>query len=210
MALTIGLTITIVVIAGGFSLVALSGAVNAPAPVAGTYTFSADWTLLDLERHIDAGEVATISLVSGTTGAAVGGAGTASNASTDVLAARTTSGQWVRVTLAVSPSDALVALRSLGFGRLIATDSVAQLPPTNGVSGSGSQSSDPVGGIVQLAMLGVVLAVALVLLRRNGIGSSKLSSNYEVILPAWTATPVRLPGRCGSPTSPAAMKPSSS
>jgi cell division protease FtsH len=186
MALTIGLAIATVVIAGGLSLAALSGAFNAPAParVAGTYTFSADWTLLDLERHIDAGEVATISLVSGTSGAAVGSAGTAPNASTDVLAARTTSGQWVRVTLAVSPGDALVALRSLGFGRLIATDSVAQLPPTNGVAGSNSQSSDPFSGILQLAMLLVVLVVAVVLFRRNGMGSSKASGNYEVILPA--------------------------
>jgi hypothetical protein len=40
-ALTIGLAIAIVVIVGGFSLAALSGAFNAPAPVAGTYTF---WT----------------------------------------------------------------------------------------------------------------------------------------------------------------------
>ncbi|HEX7491899.1 MAG TPA: AAA family ATPase [Candidatus Limnocylindrales bacterium] len=186
MALTIGLAIATVVIAGGLSLAALSGAFNAPAPAraAGTYTFSADWTLLDLERHIDAGEVATISLVSGTSGAAVGSAGTTPNASTDVLAARTTSGQWVRVTLAVSPGDALVALRSLGFGRLIATDSVAQLPPTNGLAGSNSQSSDPFSGILQLAMLLVVLVVAVVLFRRNGMGSSKASGNYEVILPA--------------------------
>jgi cell division protease FtsH len=183
-ALTIGLAIAIVVIVGGFSLAALSGAFNAPAPVAGTYTFSADWTLLDLERHIDAGEVATISLVSGTTGAPVNGAGTASNASTDVLAARTTSGQWIRVTLAVSPSDALVALRSLGFGRLIATDSVAQLPPTNGVSGSGSQSSDPLGGILQLVMLGTVLVVAVVLLRRNGMVGGQGSGNYQIVLPS--------------------------
>ena len=182
-ALTIGLAIAIVVIVGGFSLAALSGAFNGPAPVAGTYTFSADWTLLDLERHIDAGEVATISLVSGTTGAPVSGAGTASNASTDVLAARTTSGQWIRLTLAVSPSDALVALRSLGFGRLIAADSVVQLPPTNGVSGSGSQSSDPLGGAMQLVLLGTVLVVAVVLLRRNGM-VGKGSGNYQIVLPS--------------------------
>jgi cell division protease FtsH len=186
MGLTIGLSIATAVVAGGLSLAALSGAFNAPAPtpVAGTYTFSADWTLLDLERHIDAGEVSTISLVSGTSGVPVGSAAAAPNASTDVLAARTTSGQWVRVTLAVSPGDALVALRSLGFGRLIATDSVAQLPPTNGVAGSNSQSSDPFSGILQLAMLLVVLVVAVVLFRRNGMGSSKASGNYEVILPA--------------------------
>ena len=197
MAVTIGLTIATIGIGGGFSLAALSGAFDAPAsaPVAGTYTFSADWTLLDLERHIDASEVATIALVSGTSGVPVSGGGTASSAATDVLAARTTSGQWVRVTLAVSPADALIALRSLGFGRLIATDSVAQLPPTNGVAGSGSQSSDPLGSVLQLAMLGVVLVVVVVLFRRSGMGAGTGSGKYEVILPS---DPHGLDGDTGS------------
>ena len=184
-ALTIGLAIATLVIAGGFSLAALSGAFNTPAaPAPGAYTFSADWTLLDLERHIDAGEVATIALVSGTSGAPVGGTGTASDPAANVLAARTTSGQWVRVTLTVSPSDALIALRSLGYGRLIATNSVAELPPTNGVAGSDSQSSDPLGSILQLAMLGVVLVVVVILVRRNGVGAGNGSGNYQVVLPS--------------------------
>ena len=214
-ALTVGFAIVSLVIVGGVSLAALTGAFSGPAPVAGTYTFSADWTLLDLERHIDAGEVATIALVSGTSGAPVTGAGTASSAATDVLAARTTSGQWVRVDLAVSPADALVALRSLGFGRLIAADSVAQLPPANGVSGSGSQSSDPLGSILQFAMLGVVLVVVVVLVRRNGIGQrqriGQLPGRSSVrSRRGRTANPARSRGRCASPTSPAATKPSSS
>jgi len=179
-ALTLGLTAATFVIVAALSLAALTGAFNSPTPVAGTYTFSADWTLLDLERHIEAGEVATISLVTGPSGAPVVATGTAS----DVLAARTTSGQWVRVTLSVAPNDALVALRSLGFGRLIAADSVAQLPPNNSVSGSGSQSSDPIGGISQLAMLGILLIVAVVLLRRSGKDSSTGSGNYLVIAPS--------------------------
>src|ERR1039457_4538402 len=142
-ALTLGIAGATALIAGVLSIAALTGAFDAPKPVAGTYTFSADWTLLDLERHIDAGEVATISLV----------AAPGATAATDVLAARTTSGQWVRVTLSVTPSDALIALRSLGFGRLIAADSVTQLPATNGVSGSSSGSSDPVGSISQIGLL---------------------------------------------------------
>jgi cell division protease FtsH len=175
---TVGLAAAILAVVGVLSLAALTGAFNAPAPVADTYTFSADWTLLDLQRHIDAGEVATISLV------AVPSPAAASVPVTDLLAARTTSGQWVRVTLDVAPNDALAALRSLGYGRLIATDSLAQLPAGNSGSGSGSQSSDPLGGITQLAMLGIVLVVALVLLRRTGMGGAKGSSNYHIVLPA--------------------------
>jgi cell division protease FtsH len=194
-ALTVGLAGATLAVVGVLSLATLTGAFNSPTPVADTYTFSADWTLLDLERHIDAGEVATISLVTTQSGAPVAVAGTASSTVTDVLAARTTSGQWVRVSLAVSPSDALVALRSLGYGRLIATDSVAQLPPNNGVSGSGSQSSDPLGGLSQFAMLVIVLVVAVVLIRRTAMGGVKGSGNYQIVLPS---DPHGLDGDTGS------------
>lgn len=175
------LAIALAVVTFGFvgilSVAALTGAFDRSTPVANTYTFSADWTLLDLERHIEAAEVATISLVTqpsvdpGTTTV------------TDALAARTTSGQWVRVTLAVSPSDALVALRSLGYGRLIAADSVTKLPASNGVSGSGSGSSDPLGAIPGLAMLAILLVAVVVLIRRTGMDSGKGAGSYHVILP---------------------------
>src|ERR1035437_6019639 len=85
--LTLGLAAVPVGIAGVLSLAALTGAFNATPPVAGTYTFSADWTLLDLERHIEAGEGATISLVTAPSG--VPGATPAPG----VVAARTTRGQ---------------------------------------------------------------------------------------------------------------------
>ena len=174
--LALGLTAATLVVVGVLSAAALTGAFNAPSRVADTYTFTSDWTLLDLERHIQAGEVATISLT-----AAPGAL--PSSPVTDVLAARTTSGQWVRVSLDIAPADALVALRSLGYGRLIANDSVAQAPPSNGVSGSGSQSPDPLGGVTQLAMLAAVLVVAVVLIRRSGMDSAKGSGNYHVVLP---------------------------
>jgi len=186
-ALTLGLGAAVILIGGGLSLALLTGAFNSPTPAANTYTFSADWTLLDLERHIEAGEVATISLVTAPSDVSVA----KSTASTDVLAARTTSGQWVRVTLAVSPDDALIALRSLGFGRLIAADSVTQLPPTNGVSGTGSGSSDPLSSVPQIAMMVMVLIVVVVLIRRNGLDSGKGTGSYHVILPS---DPNRLDG----------------
>jgi cell division protease FtsH len=179
-ALTIAFTVAIIVflIAGGLSVAALGGAFNAPAPVANTYAFTADWTLLDLERHIEAGEVATISLVAVSPGVPPATA-------TNVLAARTIGGQWVRVSLSVAPSDALVALRSLGYGRLIAADSVAQLPPGYGVPGSGSGSSDPLGVIMQIAMLLVVLVVVVVLMRRTaGQDGARGGGSYHVVLPA--------------------------
>ncbi len=182
---------------GVLALAALTGAFS-PRPTADTYTFTADWTLLDLERHIEAGEVATIALVAeapapaGSTAAGASPAGhppaltsDSNNPATNVLAARTTSGQWVRVNLAVAPEDALVALRSLGFGRLIATDTVAGLPPTNGVAGNGG-SNDPLGTIGTVAILLIVLVVVLVMVRRMpgfGANAGGGGGEYHVIPP---------------------------
>jgi cell division protease FtsH len=172
--LSLGLALATLAVAGCLTLAAATGAFDARTPAPGTYTFTADWTILDLERHIDAGEVATISLV----------APAAPDAKTDVLAARTTGGQWVRVTLDVSPGDALVALRSLGFGRLIATDSVAQMPASNGLTGSASASSDPLGSVLQILALVVVLILVVVFMRRMpGMDSGKGAGNYQIVLP---------------------------
>jgi cell division protease FtsH len=179
--LTVGLAVAGFAVAGILSLAAVTGAFTPEAPSANTYTFTADWTILDLERHIEAGEVATISLVAPSGGP--GGAATTSGAA-DVLAARTTSGQWVRVSLDVSPADALVALRSLGFGRLIAANSVAQMPATNGVSGSDSNSSDPLGAIPGIAMVVILLVVVVIFMRRTGMNSGSGSGNYQVIPPS--------------------------
>jgi cell division protease FtsH len=194
MLVTLALTVVTVGMIGVLSLAAATGAFSPEAPVAGTYTFTADWTLLDLERHIEAGEVATISFVAAPSGAP------AATPAPDVLAARTTSGQWVRVTLAVSSTDALVALRSLGYGRLIATDSVAGLPATNGVSGSDSQSSNPLGAILQFGLLAVVLIVVLMFIRKMPSRDGNGPGNYHVILPPGSResgddTPVARPVR---------------
>ena len=176
-ALTLGLAFVSAGIVGVLALAAVTGAFSPTPPTSSTYTFTADWTLLDLERHIEAGEVATISFVAAPTGAA------ASTPASDVIAARTTGGQWVRVTLAVSPADALVALRSLGYGRLIAADSVTKLPATNGVSGSTSQPSDPLGTVFQFALLGVVLFAVVMFVRKMPSRDGNGPGNYHVILP---------------------------
>src|ERR1035437_8953648 len=93
MALTLGLTFVSVGIVGVLALAAVTGAFAPDVPASTTYTFTADWTLLDLERHIEAGEVATISLVTAPAGAP------ATTPAVDVCAARTTRGVGVCVSL---------------------------------------------------------------------------------------------------------------
>ena len=181
-ALTIGIVASAAILLGGVGLAALTGAFS-PRPVADTYTFTADWTLIDLERHIEAGEVATIAEVA-TKPAQPGTAAGSANIVTEVLAVKTTSGQWVRVNLAVSPDDALIALRSLGFGRLIATDTVAGMPSTNGVAGSSSGGNDPLGSLATIGILLIALVVIFVMVRRMpGFGAGSGGGEYHVVQP---------------------------
>src|SRR5512142_2240657 len=81
--------IAVAALVGVLGLAALTGAFSA-RPAADTYTFTADWTLLDLERHVEAGEVATIAKVSARP-PQTGTAAESGNVVTDVLAAKTTS-----------------------------------------------------------------------------------------------------------------------
>jgi cell division protease FtsH len=182
--LIFGMVAATAVVAVVLALAVHTGAFNSPAPVADTYRFSTDWTLIDLERHLQAGEVATISFVSEAKDAPAPVSGGGSAGGSDVLAALTTSGQWVRVALDVTPGDALVALRSLGYGRLIAADAAAQMPAANGVTGSDSGPADPFGGLSQIAIIVVVLIVVVVLLRRmREVSSGNGPGNYNVVPP---------------------------
>jgi cell division protease FtsH len=174
-----GLTLAVagvaILVLGTLSLVTVTGAFNPePAPAAQSYTFTSDWTMLDLERHIQSGEVATIALVQPSAGA---------SAAKDVLAVRTTGGQWVRVSLDVTPDDALAALRSLGYGRLIAVDSVSKLPAA-GVTGQSPGGFDPVGGAFQIVILLIVLGFLLVFVRRMPqFGANNSTGSFHVVLP---------------------------
>src|SRR5258706_3446032 len=97
-----GLLVALVALVGGSGVVLVG---TAPPATTGTtitapvFTIRGGWTLADLERHIQASDIDAIA-------AAPANAGYPSGQ----LLARTRSGQVVSIDLAVSPTDAVVAL----------------------------------------------------------------------------------------------------
>lgn len=99
--------------------VALTGGFDATPPAATSdpkITYAAEWNLLDLQRHIASGEVATITEVSD---AATIGRLAGKEVASKSLVAYTTAGQYVHIKLVTTTSDAVDALNSLGYGRLL-------------------------------------------------------------------------------------------
>jgi cell division protease FtsH len=187
----IGLSLLLFLVAGGLLAAINLGAFTTKIPTPETYTFTSDWTILDLERHLEAGEVAIITTVQDSSNPAVVGRGigatsTGSVAAT-VLAVQTTSGQWIRVNLDITPTDALVALRSLGYGRLIAIDSVTQIPTTYTPGGDGSSSLS--NTLLTILVIGVIIGLVIFFYHRSrnggqfGFGKFRGGGNLQIILP---------------------------
>lgn len=126
------ITLILVLSLGGFS----SGNKAVEKEVAGsnsashqpTFTYAGTWTLLELQRHIEAGEVIAITMVEEPADPN-GFSNYASNGRTPLqnvprLAAKTTDGQFVRIQLSVTTTDAIDALKALGYGRLLTNEAL--------------------------------------------------------------------------------------
>jgi cell division protease FtsH len=179
-----------------------------PAQVGPTYTYDGTWTLLELQRHIESGEVAAISVTpAGTRGVAgrpadgqsggsdqggtpaepgsAGGSGTTAGVgspSEETLLARTRDGQQIRVLLTSSAGDAAAALNALGYGSLLTSEAWQAV-------GSGRTATD--GGLQRtlIGLLPLVLVGLLVffLWRRTSPMSGGLSggsTSFNTIMPA--------------------------
>ena len=154
---------------GGVSLVAISGRAPAsPGTTVGdaTFTFRSGWTLVELQRHVEAGDVEAITAVSSN------GAGAA-----DTLLARTKQGQVVSVNLAISAGQAVAALNALGYGTLLTTEAL--------------QVSRPIGGESGPNLLAIILPVAMLLITiffvlrisRRANPAQRDGSNFKTIMP---------------------------
>ncbi|HET9521162.1 MAG TPA: AAA family ATPase [Candidatus Limnocylindrales bacterium] len=176
-----GLTLVVLLalVAGG-SLVAISGQPPA-APVAATtdptFTFRDGWTLVELQRHVEAGEVAAISGVKGN--------GTAGQP--DHLVAKTNDGQLVPIDLSVSAGQAISAFTALGYGDLLTTEAVELRRPIAGEAGL-----SPLSLILPLSML-VLLIVFVLRLARSASRGHKDTSTFKTIMPTAAAADGTLP-----------------
>ncbi|MFL5681078.1 MAG: ATP-dependent metallopeptidase FtsH/Yme1/Tma family protein [Chloroflexota bacterium] len=133
--------------------------------------YSGSWSLSDLTRHADAGDVAAVTVPK-----------TGDAAAPAVLVAKTTDGKLMRIDLTVDPGSAAAALASLGHGDLLTADAWSVVR-----SGRGAEAAptDPVrtllGWIVPFVMLGLLLALVYRIVGRSNGGSRE--AGFMTILP---------------------------
>jgi cell division protease FtsH len=176
------------VVVGSAGLVLLTlGSSAQPAPPAVTFTYGSTWTLLDLQRHIEAGEVVAVSTPSGPADANGGGPSDA-NADPDTLVAKLADGQLVRVALTVPPGDAIDALAASGSGRLLTTEAWQAVQTTRTAPVAGSSGPATFASILlPLGMLGVLVFV-LVRMLRSSAGSRDKRSTFTTVMPGGSGT----------------------
>jgi cell division protease FtsH len=131
-----------------------------------SFTYSGTWSLLDLQRHIGAGEVVAV-----TAAPAGANASPTDQAGDQVLVAKTTDGQLIRIALNVSAADAASALSRMGYGGLLTAEAWKAIQTgvrpdiaATGPSSAPAASGGPADGIRSLLTLLVpVLLVTLLM-----------------------------------------------
>jgi hypothetical protein len=163
-----GALVALVALVGGGGLVLVSTAPPATTVTAPVFTIRGGWTLADLERHIQASDIDAIT-------AAPANAGYPSGQ----LLARTRSGQVVSIDLAVSPTDAVAALTSLGYGNLLTTEAIGISPSAAVPSTNGGASAV----FFPLLLLGIVIVVVMRMSRRTKSAGRDGNSKFTTIMP---------------------------
>jgi len=165
-------TLSIVVAAGAFRLVSVPTPVPSGTP---TFTYAGTWDLLELQRHIEAGEVVAITTADGGTGERI---------DDDVLAAKTVSGQVIEIRLDVTPAQAADALARLGHRDLL-TAEAWQSVRSGATAVSGADPVRTIAGIAIPLVMIVLLAVVLIrVLGRAGGRARDRSTSFTTILPS--------------------------
>jgi cell division protease FtsH len=164
--------LVVISIAASGSLVLLGGKA-APAETAGqpSFTYPDGWSLVELERHLTAGDVTAISATKSST--AIGNA-------PDELVVKTRDGQIITVDLAVSAGEAVTALTGLGYGNLLTTEALAAGRSASGADGA----ANPMAIILPVLMLGAMIVLISRMSRRGGAPSRESSSGFSTIMPA--------------------------
>lgn len=174
--------LAVVAILGVTSFLVLRTGTPAPGTAAvataPTFTFGDGWTFLELQHHVEAGDVSAISAAPAT--------GT-SGLPADTLLVRTTDGQVVPVDLSVTAGEAVSALTSLGYGELLTTEALQishPIKPETGLS--------VLGIVLPLAILGIALFLIVRMSRKNG-AAPRDNSSFRTIMPPTPAVDGALP-----------------
>ncbi|HEY5628675.1 MAG TPA: AAA family ATPase, partial [Candidatus Limnocylindrales bacterium] len=137
-------------------LIVAAGLYTTGQPSSSGFTYTGAWTLPELVRHVEAGEVVAISTGSG------GDSGTE-------LVALTNGGQHVAIVAGVPAGDAADALRAMGYGRLL-TAEAQSLSGTVGGAPSPLQTVFTILMVALLALALVALAPQILRLTRDSRG----------------------------------------
>jgi cell division protease FtsH len=150
---------------------ALNRPSSLPSAISPSTVYSASWTLSDLTRHADAGDLSAITIPRSAAGEPPAPA---------VLVARTKDGQLVRVDLTVDPASAASALASLGHGDLLTADAWAVLRGPRG----DAAPADPLRTILSWVLPVALIALLILVVNRIARGSGpRESSGFLTILP---------------------------
>jgi cell division protease FtsH len=176
--------VVLVAVTLGGSLLLMSGRPTVVDQPSGkpTFTEADGWSLVELERHLEAGDVSAISATPASTAASGEPAG---------LVVRTRDGQVISIDLAVSAGEAVSALSGLGYGSLLTTEALAA-----GQTTAGAETA-PNSMAIILPLLLVVAAIVLItrMSRRNGPAQRESSGGFSTIMPVDpNARPTAEPG----------------
>ena len=180
LTLSLALAISIGAGAGGAWLFLNRGPQGA-APIPTVAVYSTTWTLPDLTRHADAGDVTAVTIPRSAPGDTPAPA---------ILVARTRDGQLSRVDLTVDPASAASALASLGHGDLLTADAWAVIRATRGEPAASDPLRMVLGWILPFALIAVLILIVQRIARG---GATRESSGFLTILPGQRGSDTETP-----------------
>ncbi len=176
------IAIVALLVGGGVGLLLTRG--STPPPVApSAFSYAGTWTLLDLQRHIESGEVVAVTTPDAAAGDGAAADGTGSDPAVPAsLVAKLTDGTLIRVTLTVPAGDALDAIAAAGGGRLLTTSAWQTIQTTRGLPDTGMDPARSIAAVgLPLALLVVLIVVLARVLRRPG--SNDRRSTFTTVMP---------------------------
>lgn len=131
-----------------------------------TFTYTGAWDLLELQQHIEAGEVVAISVYTDTDNYIP-----STGAPDQTLVARTDDAQLMQIENILSVEDALIALRSAGYEGLLTREAIDVLPdPVAGVAPPIDGPWYFAGQLMMLLLFGAVIFIIIRAMRNAGHG----------------------------------------
>lgn len=185
----------LLMLSGGLLSSISLGTAPEPTPSGEVVTYNTSWSLIELQRHIESGEVVALSAVrSEEVALPSGGASMPSSLGSATGPITTTGatflalladGQQVPVDLSVSYREAYDAMRSLGYGRLLTKEAEAARSNPDLVTKAPGSTSTGAGaqiiGILPMIGWGLLLGAFLLWVTRRQSNSNNKSSIHTIL-----------------------------